>query len=66
VRLPDEQQIVELFVDEVLVPLEIALVDIDSGRKPEEALEPGDAHDWHDPSFEPWNHRHQVSPLWCV
>ena len=31
--------------------------DIDSGRKAEEALELGDAHDWHDPSFEPWIHR---------
>src|SRR5690606_6259760 len=46
--LGDGQQIVELGVDEVAVPLEVVLVDVQPCGRTEEPLEPGDGHHGHD------------------
>jgi hypothetical protein len=41
------EEIGRLLADEVAVPLEVALVDVEAGCDAEEALEPGNAHQRH-------------------
>jgi hypothetical protein len=46
-RLPDDDEIVDLVVDEVAVSLEVALVHVESGCRSEEPLELRNAHHGH-------------------
>jgi hypothetical protein len=54
IRLPHEEQVVELVTDEVAVALDVVLVHVEARDPAEEPLEPGDAHDRHGSSG-PWS-----------
>ena len=61
--LAANEQIVYLVVDEIAVTLEVLLVDVEAGRDPEEALEPGHTHDMWGRRSLVWSRRNHGSGL---